>query len=454
MKKKLLWIGIGGLLAASAASYFFLRTEAPAPAGGKRGMDGSGRPVPVLAAKVQRGDIDVLINALGTVTARNTVAVKARVDGQLLRVVFQEGQMVKAGELLAEIDARPFQAQLEQSTGQLRRDQALLANAQVDAERYRGLLAKDSIARQQVDAQEALVRQYEGTVQADQGAVDNARLQLAFTRITAPVAGRLGLRLVDAGNMVRASDAGGLVVITQTQPIALIFSIPADSLGAVQARLQAGEKLPVDAWDREGRTRLASGRLLTVDNQIDTTTGTVRLKAEFVNADNTLFPNQFVNARLRVETRSGASLIPVAAIQRGVPGTFVYVVNEEEKTVSTRSVVLGPATADQVAIEKGLQPGELVVVDGTDKLRQGARVELNSPATRDDSTAREARGAAAGQGASSDERARRWAEINARIERGEFGEEIRTLPEEARKQRMRELRREREAGKSGSQGTP
>lgn len=380
MKSKTLWIVIGALLAVGAATaYFVSRAEAPAAPDGRRGMDGTGRPVPVVAAPAKRGDIDVVINALGTVTARNTVIVKPRVDGLLQRIAFKEGQTVTAGEVLAEIDPRPFQAQLDQAVGQLVRDQALLVNAQVDVARYRDLLAKDSIASQQVDAQEALVRQYQGTVQADRGAVDNARLQLAFTRISAPLAGRLGLRQVDVGNMVHASDTTGLVVITQTQPITVIFAIPADRLAAVAAHMQAGEKLQVDAWDREGKVKLASGRLLTLDNQIDPTTGTVKLKAEFANADNGLFPNQFVNARLRVETRSGTTLIPVAAIQRGTLGTFVYVVNGEDQTVSTRAVTLGASTPALVAIEKGLEPGEQVVVDGADKLRQGAKVELSTP---------------------------------------------------------------------------
>jgi len=381
MHKKTLWIAVGALLlVGGAATYFVMRPSAQTAAEGRRGANG--RPVPVLAASVQRGDIDVMINALGTVTARNTVTVKPRVDGQLQRIAFQEGQVVKAGEVLAEIDPRPYQALLDQANGQLVRDKALLANAQLDLARYRDLLAKDSIARQLVDAQEALAHQYQGTVQADRGVVDTARLQLAFTRISAPVAGRLGLRQVDVGNMVHAADTTGLVVITQTQPITVVFAIPADSLGVVATRVQAGEKLAVDAWDREGKVKLASGKLLTLDNQIDTTTGTVKLKAEFANVDNTLFPNQFVNARLRVETRSGATLIPLAAIQRGTLGTFVYVVNSEDKTVSTRAVTLGPNTADVVAIEKGLETGEQVVVDGADKLRQGAKVEISSPEAR------------------------------------------------------------------------
>ena len=375
MKKRTLWITLVALLVVAAVGYFFLgRSEDKAAAAGRRALND--RPIPVAAAAAQHGDIDVTIDALGTVTARNTVTVKTRVDGQLARVGFQEGQLVKEGDLLAEIDPRPFQAMLDQANGQLARDQALLANAQLDVERYRDLLAKNSIASQQVDAQEALVRQYQGTVQTDRGAVDTAKLQLAFTRIVAPLSGRLGLRQVDVGNMVHASDATGIVVITQTQPISVIFAIPADNLGAVVKHVQAHEKLLVDAWDRDGKIKLASGTLLSLDNQIDTTTGTVKIKAEFANADNSLFPNQFVNARLRVETRHDATLIPLAAIQRGTLGTFVYVVNSEAKTVSTRAVTLGPSTADTVAVEKGLEAGEMVVVDGADKLRQGAKIEL------------------------------------------------------------------------------
>jgi multidrug efflux system membrane fusion protein len=377
MNKKALWIALGVLtLGAAASVYHFSQRESQATPGERRGMDG-GRPVPVVTAAVKRGDIDVTITALGTVTARNTATVKPRVDGLLQRIAFQEGQLVKAGDLLAEIDPRPYQALLDQANGQLVRDQALLANAQIDLERYRTLLAKDSIARQQVEAQEALVKQYQGTLQADRGTVDNAKLQLAFTRITAPLSGRLGLRQVDAGNMLRASDATGIVVITQTQPIMVVFAIAADNLTAVVRQVQAGEKLQVEAWDREGKLRLASGQLLSLDNQIDTTTGTVKLKAEFANTDNALFPNQFVNARLRVETRRAATLMPLAAVQRGTLGTFVYVVNGEDKTVSTRSVTLGANTIDTVAIDKGLEPGELVVVDGADKLRQGARIEFS-----------------------------------------------------------------------------
>lgn len=383
MKNKSLWIVLVLILAAGSAAFFYFhgKQAGSAAQGGRHNMDG-GRPVPVLAAVARIGDIDVVLNALGTVTARNTVLVKPRVDGQLVRVPFHEGQMVKVDEVLAEIDPRPFRILLDQANGQLVRDQALLADAQLDLKRYRDMLVKESIARQQVDTQEALVKQYQGTVQADQAQVDSARLQLDFTRITAPLSGRLGLRQVDVGNMVHASDTTGLVYITQTQPIAVVFAIPADNIAEVTSRLLAGKTLQVDIWDRDGKTRLATGKLLTVDNQIDTSTGTVKLKAEFANADSSLFPNQFVNAQLRVETRSGVTLVPVAAIQRGTQGTFVYVINDADKSVSLRPVTLGPTTADTVAIENGLAVGEQVVIDGADKLRQGAKVEVATPEER------------------------------------------------------------------------
>ena len=373
--KKILWL-IGLLLLGGAGYWAWQRpTAEPAAPAGK---PGAGRPFPVQAVVVKPGDIDITLAALGTVTARNTVTVKPRVDGQLVRINFREGERVKAGEVLAEIDPRPFQAQLDQVSGQLARDQALLANARLDLERYRGLLAKDSIAKQQVDVQEAQVRQYEGVVKADQALVDSAQLQLSFTKVTAPLAGRLGLRQVDVGNMVRSSDAAGLVVITQTQPINVLFTIPSDNLSPVVSRLRAGESLTVEAFERDGKAKLASGHLQTVDNQIDTATGTVKLKAEFANADDRLFPNQFVNVRLRVETRKEALLIPLAALQRGTKGSFVYVVGPES-AVSVRPVVPGPASGDVVAIEQGLAAGEQVVTDGLDKLREGAKVEVTTP---------------------------------------------------------------------------
>ena len=375
MKRKILWLLALVLLA--GVGYWVWQRPAAEPAK-QAGKPGAGRPFPVQAVAVRRGDIDITQSALGTVTARNTVTVKPRVDGQLVKVNFREGEEVRAGEVLAEIDPRPFQAQFDQVSGQLARDTALLANARIDLERYRGLLAKDSIARQQVDVQEAQVRQYEGVVKADQGLVDNAQLQLGFTKVTAPLSGRLGLRQVDVGNMVRTTDAAGLVVITQTQPINVIFTIPADNISPVVSRLRSGDALKVEAFERGGKTKLATGRLLTVDNQIDTTTGTVKLKAEFANADNSLFPNQFVNVRLQVETRKAVLLVPQGVLQRGTKGNFVYGV-DKEGVVAVRPVLPGPTAGEVVAIEEGLAEGDQVVTDGLDKLRDGAKVEVTTP---------------------------------------------------------------------------
>ena len=330
--------------------------------------------IPVMAAAARTRDVGVYLYGLGSVTPLNTVTLRTRVDGELISVRFQEGQIVSRGELLAEIDPRPFQAQLTQFEGQLERDQALLDNARLDLKRFQVLVTTDAVPRQQLDTQVSLVHQLEGTVKNDQGQIDATKVQLVYCRITSPISGRVGLRLVDAGNIVHATDTGGLVIITQLQPITVIFTIAEDSIPTVLEQLRRGVRMPVEAFDREQKRKLAEGALLTIDNQVDAATGTVRLRAQFPNADNRLFPSQFVNARLLLETRRGATVVPTAAVQSSPRGSFVYVVRPDQ-TVAVRPVSVGVTDGDDVSIERGLQAGEPVVVDGAERLRDGAAIE-------------------------------------------------------------------------------
>ncbi len=331
-------------------------------------------PVPVSVYTAEQKDMPVYLSGLGSVTAFNTVNIKSRVDGELVQVAFKEGETVKKGDLLAVIDPRPFQVQLSQAEAQLFKDQASLRDAQLNYERFKGLLQDSgAMSQQQVDTQKALVDQLEGAVRSDQSAVDNAKLQLTYCHITAPVNGRIGLRLVDPGNIVHAADTNAMLVITQLQPIAVIFTLPEDNLQAVAQRMHQGQ-LAVDAYSRDDQTKLAIGTLLTIDNQIDQTTGTARLKAIFPNTDNALWPNQFVNARLLLDTKKNAIIIPAAAIQRGPQGTFVFVV-KPDKTVDVRNVTIAITQNNRTAIASGISPGDVVVTDGQDKLQAGSKVE-------------------------------------------------------------------------------
>ncbi len=336
---------------------------------------GSQRPQPVTALITNKTDFDLYLKGLGTVIPTNTVTIKSQVSGQLINVRFQEGQHVNKGDLIAEIDPRPFQVQLMQAEGQLARDEAFLKNAEVDLALYKQLLAEDSIAAQQVTTQEALVKQYRGVIETDKGQIANARLQLTFARVIAPITGRVGLRQVDPGNMVQVNDVNGIVVITQLQPITVVFSLPQDNLTILMKRWNAKTTLLVQAYDQEGKILLANGKLLAVDNQIDTTTGTIKLKAIFDNKDNKLFPNQFVNVRLKVDTLRDATVMPTSAVQRGSIGTFAYVI-KDDKTATVRMLKLGPAESDLVVVMEGLVPGEFVVTVGGDKLREGTKVAI------------------------------------------------------------------------------
>ena len=336
-------------------------------------------PQTVRDAPATKGDIPITIDALGTVTPIATITVRTQIAGKLQEVAFKEGQLVKSGDFLAQIDSRPYQATLAQAHGQLAKDTALLAQAQSDLARYQTLVKQDSIARQQVDDQGFLVQQDKAAMAADQAQIDAATLNINYTHITAPIGGRVGFRLVDQGNYVQPSDANGLVVITQLQPITVFFSIPEDSLQLVATRLNSGATLPVTVFDRNNVHQLAVGELTTIDNQVDTTTGTVKLRATFANDDFALFPNQFVNVRLLADTLAGAVVAPNAAIQLGSIGNFVYVVRDDN-SVSVRKVTIGVADAQSTAVLSGLSVGEKVVIDGVDRLREGAKVIVrNAP---------------------------------------------------------------------------
>lgn len=363
------------LLAAGAGAAWYLWPK-PATQGAGRGgaaRGGQTPPQPVGAATIDKGDIRVVLNELGTVTSLDTVTVVTQISGQLTEIGFTEGQQVKKGDFLAQIDPRPYQAALSQAQGTLAHDQGLLDQAQIDLKRYQTLGRQDSIAQQQIDDQRYLVAQYTGTVQTDQAIVDNARLNLAYCHIISPIDGQIGLRQVDQGNYIQASSASALVVVAQMQPISVVFSVPEDNLPDIIKRIRAGATLSVEAYDRANSRLLATGQLTTVDNQIDTTTGTLKLRALFDNPDELLFPNQFVNARLLVNTMKDTIRVPVPAVQRGEPGTYVYIVNANN-TVSVRPVKVGPTDSGFMAVLSGLQLGEKVVTDGTDRLRDGAPV--------------------------------------------------------------------------------
>lgn len=334
--------------------------------------------IPVVPAVTKQGDMDLYLNGLGSVTAFYTVTLRTRVDGELMKVLFEEGEIVEKGRLLAEIDPRPFEAQLLQAEGQLTKDEAALKVAQLNLDRYSLLQATNSVTRQQIDEQKALVSQCQGAIQVDKGQIENIKLQLTYCHVVSPIRGRIGLRRVDPGNIVNANDPLGLAIITQLQPIAVVFTIPQDEIPRVQKKLAADAQPSVEAFDRNFTTRLATGKLLAVDNQVDATTGTVKIKAIFENQDNMLFPNQFVNARLLVDTRHDVAIAPTAAIQRGPNSNFVWVV-KPDNGVELRTVVLGPTEGDQTAINSGLAANEVVVTDGVDKLNAKSKVTVRWP---------------------------------------------------------------------------
>jgi multidrug efflux system membrane fusion protein len=366
------------LLVIAGIVWWTRQQGAPQPEAGRGGRSG-GAPMSIVPETVGKGDIGINLNALGTVTSLATVTIRTQISGYLIKVVFKEGDGVKKGDLLAEIDSRPYEAALAQQRGQLARDEALLKGAQVDLARYQGLAAQNAVPHQTLDTQIALVGQDQGTVEADRAMVKAAEVNLAYTKIVSPLDGRVGLRLVDQGNYVTPGDANGLVVITQIQPISVLFTVPEDNLQAISKRLQSGAQLPVAALDRSGANKLADGTLSTFDSQIDPTTGTIKLRAQFPNESKTLYPNQFVNIRLLLDTHKDVVTMSTAGIQRGVPGTFVYLI-KDDSTVTVRPVKLGVTDGDRVEVLSGLEPGDRIVIDGADKLREGAKVIVRAEA--------------------------------------------------------------------------
>lgn len=375
------WIAVLLVVLAGGGWWYFHSRGSQANNAAVAGGNGPAGPgdtppvVPVVVATAHRGDLPVYFNGLGNVTAFNTVTVRSRVDGQIVKINFIEGQYVKAGDPLIEIDPRPYQVQLEQAEGQLAKDQAMLKDAQVDYGRYTQLQKEGVIPKQQVDTQQAQVGNYEGAIKADQASIDNAKLQITYSHITAPISGRVGLRLVDIGNIVHATDTNGLLVITQLQPIAVLFSLPQDQLPQVMDKMRSGRTLEVQAWDRDNSEKIASGKLLTVDNQIDMTTGTYKLKAVFDNAKNELFPNQFVNVHLLVDTKRNVVLVPTTAILRGQQGTSYVFAVKQGNAVAVKNVKVADTTGATAGVSAGLSDGDVVVIDGQDKLKDGMVVE-------------------------------------------------------------------------------
>jgi len=381
--RRVLWtlavLGVAGIAYVGYQSHKNPTLFMGQPMGSRRGGFGFGMngPLPVVVRTAQKGNINVVLDGLGTVTPLATVTVHPQVSGQLTEVDYKEGQLVKAGEQLAVIDPRPYEAALKQAQGQLLQAQAQLSEAKIDLDRYVTLSGQDSISKQQVDAQKALVSQYEGLVKTDEGAVDNAQVNLNYCYIKAPVASRAGLRLVDQGNYVTPGDATGLVILTQMDPITVIFPLPEDCIPEVQKRINAGAVIPVDAYDRTGQKKLASGKLATIDNTVDPTTGMFKLRATFDNANGALFPNQFVMARMLVDIDKGVTVIPTSSVERGQQGTFVYVVDDQNK-VSAKPVTLGDTEGERVAVVSGISVGAKVVVDGADRLKEGMEVVVQT----------------------------------------------------------------------------